>query len=334
MVLAVIATLVGLALLVWAAEIFVDGAVALARALDVSPVVIGAVIVGFGTSLPELLVSGVAAAQDDRALGVGNVVGSNVANLSLVLASAGLITVIVAKGEARRLELPLSLLAAGAFVLVASDGEITRIEGVGLIVALVVALTVILRTSRAADPDLFGPAEELAAESSSVARELWRSVSGLALTAVGAQVAVSGAENVAMELGLSGGFVGFSLVAVGTSLPELVTAVAAVRRGETELVVGNLLGSNIFNSLAVGAAIGLIGPGPVGDDVLTSFGLIIMMVVGLVAGGFLFWGGVGRIRGGILLALWLVALVGLATSDREGEAIGPDRAVVTAVTFE
>ena len=334
MVLAVIATLVGLALLVWAAEIFVDGAVALARALDVSPVVIGAVIVGFGTSLPELLVSGVAAAEDDRALGVGNVVGSNVANLSLVLASAGLITVIVAEGEARRLELPLSLLAAGAFALVASDGEITRIEGVGLIVALVVALTVILRTSRPADPDLFGPAEELAAESSSVARELWRSASGLALTAVGAQVAVSGAENVAMELGLSGGFVGFSLVAVGTSLPELVTAVAAVRRGETELVVGNLLGSNIFNSLAVGAAIGLIGPGPVGDDVLTSFGLIIMMVVGLVAGGFLFWGGVGRIRGGILLGLWLVALVGLATSDREGEAIDPDQAVVTAVTFE
>ncbi|MDH3705307.1 MAG: calcium/sodium antiporter [Acidimicrobiia bacterium] len=329
MLLAIGAALVGLALLIWAADLFVDGAVALAGALDVSPVVIGAVIVGFGTSVPELLVSGLAATQDDRALGVGNIVGSNVANLSLVLASAGLVTLIVA-GAATRRELPLSVIATAGFALTVVDGEITRLEGVALLVGLIVVLAIIIGTSRPADPDLFGPTGELKLASTSVPRELSRTVGGLALTALAAQLVVWGAGNVADELGLSGGFIGFSLVAIGTSLPELVTAITAARRGETELVVGNLLGSNIFNSLAVGSVIALAGPGPIGDDVLTGFGVGVMMVVTIAAAAFLYFGGVARVRSIILLGLWVLALVGLSTSEGQSDDVAGAHAQASA----
>ncbi|MGI9602402.1 MAG: calcium/sodium antiporter [Acidimicrobiales bacterium] len=329
MLLAVIAAVAGLALLIWAADVFVDGAVALADALDVSPVVIGAVVVGFGTSVPELLVSGLAAAEGDSALGVGNIVGSNVANLSLVLASAGILTVVVATGWTRRRELPLSLMATLGFAIAAADGALSRWEGLVLLVALVVALGLIMGTSRPADPDLFPPSVELRLHSTSVARELARAVFGLVLTALGAQLVVWGAGEIADELGLSEGFIGFSLVAIGTSLPELVTAITAARRNEVELVVGNLLGSNIFNSLAVGSLIALIGPGPIGDDVLTGFGLAMMVVVSLLAGFFLLRTGVGRIQSVVLLVLWLVAVVGLATSDGDEDPAATSPVVVS-----
>ena len=324
MLIAVVVAIVGLALLVKAADVFVDAAVVLAKALDVSPVVVGAIVVGFGTSAPELVVSGLAAAQGDRALGVGNVVGSNVANLSLVLAAAGFVAVIGATPTARRREAPLALLATGAFALVIIDGEITRIDGVALAFGLVVVLSIIVVAGRrdvTVQLDVLDPAEELDDEQTSVRGQLLRAAAGLALTVAGAQMVVWGAAQVADELDLSGGFIGFTFVALGTSLPELATAITAGRKGQSELVLGNLLGSNIFNSLAVGSVIGLVSPGAIGDDLLTGFGAIVMMIVTVGAIAFLMTGdGVGKVKAAVLLLVWVVAVAVLSAADEVDES--------------
>ena len=280
---------VGLALLTWAADQFVMGAARLAVVMSVAPVVIGAVIVGFGTSAPEMLVSGLAAAGDDVEIGVGNVVGSNVANLTLILGVASLITAMRTDARILWRELPLTIAATLAFAVLVQDG-VTTAEGAVLFVLLAGALTLILRAGRGAptagDVELSDEVAEFLDDDAppALGREALRTLLGLAGTLAGAQAMVTGASGVASELGLAEGFVGLTLVAVGTSLPELVTSVAAARKGEDELIVGNLLGSNLFNSLAVGGVIGLVGPGTLDDPDLTGFAVVLMVAVALGAG--------------------------------------------------
>ncbi|MDH3293497.1 MAG: sodium:calcium antiporter, partial [Acidimicrobiia bacterium] len=233
---AIIQVAVGLWLLTRAADEFVEGAANVASTLRISPVVIGAVVVGFGTSAPELLVSGLAAWNGDVDLGVGNVVGSNVANLTLVLGAAALIVILrVSPGVLAR-EAPLSLLAVLLFAYFTTGG-LGRIEGIILLVALASAMTWIViggvtQLNEDHSLDEGGP----------LGVQAIRTGVGLVGTVVGAQLLVWGASALADAAGVSGGFVGFTLVAIGTSLPELVTAVAAARKGETELILGNLLG--------------------------------------------------------------------------------------------
>ena len=273
---------VGLFMLARAADMFVDGAAGISRRLGVSPVLIGAVVIGLGTSVPELLVSALAASRGDAALGIGNVIGSNVANLSLVLGVAALITPLAVNASVLRREAPLSLLAVGGFALALQNG-LTRLDGALLLLGLVAAILAIIRTSThglnqalADDVD-----EEFTLLS---ARRLGLvTLIGLVGTTLGAQLLVSGATGLATEAGISEGFVGVTLVAIGTSLPELVTAAHAARRGEDELILGNVLGSNIFNSLLVGGAIAIIAPGRIDDVRLVTVGALGMTVVALVA---------------------------------------------------
>ena len=285
MVLSIAFCVVGLALVTWSADQFVIGAARIAIRLDVSAVVVGAVIVGFGTSAPELLVSTSAAARDDIALGVGNIVGSNVANLSLVLGATALITPVVVHSATLRREAPLSLAAAGAFVLLARNG-ISRADGVLFTILLVSFLGFILLRARQGgfESALTTDVDEVleGVEEISLGQESGRTLLGLAGTVGGAQMLVEGALDIADRAGVSSGFIGLTLVAIGTSLPELVTAVMAARKGATDLIVGNLLGSNVFNSLAVSGAMGLVGPGPIGDDKLASTALGIMMGVAVL----------------------------------------------------
>jgi cation:H+ antiporter len=268
-VVSILASVLGLVLLAKAADQLVAGAARLAALWRVPPIVIGALIIGFGTSAPELMVSGLAAAGGDIGLAIGNVVGSNIANLSLVLGLAALLVpVAVASGVVRR-EMPLSAAAAAVFAVLVWNG-LTPIDGVVLAAGLVAAVAITLRGTRTgSDAELAGEVSEYLAEEDGaptrVGGEVARTLLGLALTLLGAQLLVSGATDIASDLGLSEGFVGLTLVAVGTSLPELVTAIAAARRGEDELIVGNLVGSDILNSLAVGAVIALVGPGALDD---------------------------------------------------------------------
>ena len=282
MIIAVVALLGGLGLLARAADEFVLGAARLSARSNLSPVLVGAVVIGFGTSLPELLVSAIAAGQGDLALGVGNVVGSNAANLTLVLGVAALITPMAVPAGLLRREAPLMAVSVVAFAVVVQGG-MSRPEGIALAVGMATALVIMVRSGGGStSPEV----AELMAERVDLRREVVRTTIGLVLTAASAQLLVWAAGRIADELDLSGGFIGFTAVAMGTSAPELVTAIAAARRRQPELVLGNLLGSNVFNSLGVGGAIALIGPGSVDDDRLVTVGTAVM--VGIVLGAWLF----------------------------------------------
>ena len=303
MFIAALLLIIGLALLFMSGNWLVDGAVSLARALNLSSVVIGAVVLGFGTSAPELVVSTIAAWRGNPALGVGNIVGSNVANLTLVLGSAGLITAVNLTPSVIRREAPLSTISVALFALFVIDGRLSRTDGVFLSALLIATIIYLVRA----------PSENLASSSDnevSTPRSSMKAISGLVGVLAGAQLAVTGATTLAEGWGVSGGFVGFSLVAVGTSLPELVTAIVAARRGETGLMIGNLFGSNIFNSLAVGGAMGLMGAGRINDPSLTRFGIGAMLVVVVLA----YCLGVRKSRISRADALLLLGVYGLTTT--------------------
>lgn len=308
MLIAIVSLLLGLFVLLKAGDLFVDGAVSLAKSLKMSSVVVGAIVLGFGTSAPELVVSTIAASQGNPSLGVGNIVGSNVANLSLVLGVAALVTPIALSSSVIRRQAPLSIAAVFIFALTVADGELTRLDGVILLILLLIAMLILIKTPAEAE-------QPNSVADQSLARSLIFSLLGLGGVLAGAQLAVSGATTLADKWGLSGGFVGFSIVALGTSLPELVTAVAAARKKEAGLIVGNLFGSNLFNGLAGGAAIGLVNAGPIGDAKLTGGGLLAML--GAVAVAYLQGARkrrVGKIDALLLLAIYLAAMLWLGVT--------------------
>ena len=283
MLLALVAIVVGLVALTRGADAFVAGAARLAVALSVPAVVVGAVVVGFGTSAPEMVVSAVASGQGKLEIAAGNIIGSNVANLTLVLGVAALICSIRVDSRVLRREAPLSVGAVGLFGLLVQDG-LTRWEGAVLATCLVAALGLIVRSSGGGNVELEAEVDEYVGSGAvDTRREAVRTLIGLVGVVAGAQLAVWGATGVADELGLAEGFVGLTLIAIGTSLPELVTAIAAARQGEDELIVGNLLGSNIFNSLAVGATAGIVGPGSIDDPALTGFAVVLMVAIAAAA---------------------------------------------------
>ena len=314
MIWALLALLAGLVLLVVAGDHFVAGASRLATALRMRPAVIGAVVLGFGTSAPEMVVSSLAAIDGNPDIGVGNIVGSNVANLSLGLGVAALLMPIPFSRTALRRDVPWSVATAAIFALLVVDGDLTRLEGGLLAVLMALTLVWLIRSSHD-DPVADAGSAGLAQDAGRPLGSLVRAVVGLLGVLVGAQLAVEGATNLAEAWGLSGGFIGFSVVALGTSLPELATVVAAARKGHTELIVGNLFGSNVFNSLAVGGAMGLVGAGAIDSPSLTGLGIGAMMAVVLLAYlGALVGKRAGRIDGIALLAIYAASMILLGTS--------------------
>jgi len=239
-----------------------------------------------------------------------------------VLAAAAVVRTIPVDSATLRREVPISVASVIVFALLV-QGEITRFEG-GIFVALILAFLVfVLRSSSSSDAsfddDVVGIVGDKPVE---VGREAARALIGLALVVVSSYFIVDGAERVANALELSGGFVGFTLVALGTSAPELVTSVQAARQGETELLVGNLLGSNVFNSLAVGGIIGLVGPGPVLDTTLAETGSVLMVVIVITSAVFMLIGGsVGRNKAFVLFFLWAVSVVVLSGGDTAEAAL-------------
>ncbi len=313
MLLGLVFALAGLAVLAVAADHFVRGAARIAVEKRVSPVVIGAVLIGFGTSAPEMVVSGLAAGRGDLDIGVGNIVGSNVANISLVLAAAATVAVVPVSSSTVKREVPISLASVIVFALLI-QGEITRLEGALLALLIAIFLAVVLRAGASGDVSFDDDVSDIVGDEPFHFRyELLRTVNGLVGVVVASWFIVDGAERIAEALELSGGFVGFTLVALGTSAPELVTSVQAARQGETDLLVGNLLGSNVFNSLAVGGIIGLIGPGPIVDTTMAQTGSVLMVGIVLVSAVFMVVGGkVDRPKAFVLFFLWVVSVVVLS----------------------
>jgi cation:H+ antiporter len=313
MLLALVGVVVGLALLTYAADRFVVGAARLSVTLRLSPVVIGAVVIGFGTSAPEMLVSGIAAAQGSLDIAFGNVVGSNVANLTLVLGAAALFTPIAVRSPVLKREAPLSLVAVLVFALLVQDG-LSGLDAVALVAVLVAALVIVLRSARDDDPDLTAEVSEfLDGAPPTTRREVARTVLGLVGTLAGAWLLVWAARTIAAELGMSEAFIGLTVVAVGTSLPELATALQAARKGEPDLIVGNLLGSNLFNATAVGAVAGGLGPRTLADPSIVGPATLLMVGISVLATVFMVSGRrVVRWEGALLLAFYVATLPLLA----------------------
>ena len=333
MVFAVIALVAGIVLLTWAAEKAVISAEELSAHLGISPIIVGALIVGLGTSLPEMVVSGIAAAQRDTIdLAVGNVVGSNAANLTLVLGVGAIITRISGQRSVMRREGVMMVAAAALFTAFAIDGYLDEWEGAVLLAGMVGAAWVVVN-GKGNGYDAPGAADNTtnsttATNSSNtnsngdvratrrytaivataeVRSSMFWAIAGLVGVLIGAQLMVTGAVDVAGEFGASEAFIGLTVVAIGTSLPELATTVASARRNSVDLVVGNLIGSNLFNSLAVGGLAGLVGTGIIEESIGPS-----MLVMLFVSATLIAWGASGRpiTRGiGISLVLSYVVVI-------------------------
>jgi cation:H+ antiporter len=268
---ALLALVVGLALLVWSADPFVDGAAATAAHLGMPPLLIGMVIVGFGTSAPEILVSAVAASSGVPGLAIGNALGSNIANIGLVLGVAVLIRPLTASSILLRRELPVLLAATFLPALLYVDGQLSRPDAGVLILSLfLLVYWLVVTSASAATTNPIGL--ENSAESPQIeplAKTATWLVIGLTALLVGAQLIVFGAEQAARTLGISEVVIGLTVVAIGTSLPELAVAVTGAVKNEPDLVIGNVIGSNIFNILGVIGTAGLIAPYRFETEILT-----------------------------------------------------------------
>ena len=294
---------IGLVVLVVASDRVVVSAVRISLRLGVSTVLIGALIVGLGTSIPELLVSSIAAAQDSLDVAAANVVGSNAANVTLVLGAAAVLAPVAAPLHNLRRETPLMVLAVGALAFVIFDDRVTRTEAIALLAGLVVALILLIVWSRSNPPEVEEDEEAL---ESSPALEFVYGLIAIAATVAGAKILLDGALDIGERLDWPATFLGL-LLGVGTSLPELATAMAAARRKESDLVLGNVIGSNIFNSLAVAGTAGLVGPGLLADfDGVAIWGMlaaVLLAVVAMITGRK-----ISRLEGLLLLGVF----VGLA----------------------
>lgn len=302
--------LLGLVVLTIAADQLVAGAGRLATMLRVAPVVVGVVVIGLGTSAPEFLVSGVASAQGSAGIAMGNLIGSNIINLTLILGVAALVAPVLVRSSVPAREAPLTVAAVVVFGGLALFGLGLK-AGIALAVLGAAALVALVRLSRVKPGDpLPGEVVQLLdpPPRRAWAREAVRAVLGLAGTLAGAHLVVTNAATLALRWGVPDTVVGFTLVALGTSLPELVTAVQAQRRGEADLLVGNLLGSNLFNSLIGGAIVGLAAGRSAATGV--TYPVVAAMVgVSVLAWLLLFRGyRVSRVEGMVLLGVYLATL--------------------------
>jgi len=293
----------GLVALTLGADRFVVSAARISETLGISPILIGALVIGLGTSAPEMLVSALAAGRGEIDIAVGNIVGSNTANVTLVLGATALVATAPARVRTIRREGVTMLVGLIVLTVLLWDRSLTRWEAVGLGAGMVVAAALLVYWARRDVAEGLEPPDKEWWEGS-VGREVAIGLGTLVVTLVGADLLVRGASRLAADLGITAAFVGLVIVAVGTSLPELATAMAAARRRETDLVLGNVLGSNLFNSLAVGGIAGLVGPGAVSATFRPA--MVLMVASGALA-GVLVWTGrrLERWEGAVLLAVFL-----------------------------
>ena len=326
MILSIVAIVVGLFLLVWSADRFVDGAVGVARFFGMSTFLIGMVIVGFGTSAPEMVVSILSAMNDTPQLALGNAYGSNIANIALILGVTALIAPVVVQKQAMSRDIPVLIAMTALTVLLLVDGNVSLIDGAVLLVAFVAIMGFnILSELRAkrkrrksGGASDISEVEEIPAEGVSIGKAVLSLLVGLVLLIVSSRMLVWGAVYMAHALGVSDLLIGLTIVAVGTSLPELASSIAAARRGENDLAVGNIIGSNIFNTLVVVGLASVIAPIKAADPEVMSRDVPIMSALTLLL--FLICipvkkkngkrvSGFGRIGGALFLSLYVAYLV-------------------------
>ena len=305
-----IAIIGGFALLVWGADRFVTGAAATAANLGVSPLLIGLTIVGFGTSAPEILVSAMASWNGNPALAIGNGIGSNITNIALILGITALVIPLQINSGILRRELPMlmitSLIVYGLFL----DKILDFNDGVILLLGLVVMLgwTIYLGlSSRKSDPMADEYAAELPTKMSTPTALFWL-LAGIIVLLVSSRLLVWGAVEIATHFGISDLIIGLTIVALGTSLPELAASIASALKNEHEIAIGNIIGSNMFNMLAVLGIPGIISPGPVENAVVSRdfpimLGLTLALII-MATGWRSRAGQINRVEGALLLSVY------------------------------
>lgn len=313
MLLAFIAVVVGLVLLIWSADRFVEGAAVTARHFGMPALLIGMVIVGFGTSAPEMVVSALASMQGNPGLALGNAYGSNISNIALILGVTAVLGPIAVHSQVLKKELPIltAVTALAAFQLL--DGHLSRLDALVLILVFAGVMGWSIWQGLSGRGDALG--EEMEPELEREEKEMpfpwavfWL-VTGLLVLVVASRVLVWGAVTIAQGFGVSDLIIGLTIVAVGTSLPELASSVAAARKGEHDIALGNVIGSNLFNTLAVVGIAGAIAPLAVAPEVLTRDVLVMsVLTVSLFVLGYGFRGTQGRIgrKAGVVLLLTFV----------------------------
>ena len=314
------AILVGILFLVWGADRFVDGASGLARNLGISTLVIGLTVVGFGTSAPEILVAAVAAFEGNPSIGVGNALGSNIANVALVLGVTALVTPLLVKSKVLRREFPVLVLAMMAAFILLLDNHLGRLDGVLMLCSITVIIFMLVRISRKSEADdpLLEELDMEIPQATTAGKSVGLFVVGLVVLLVGSQALVWGASNVAKVLGMSDLVIGLTIVAIGTSLPELAASVTAALKNEHDMVIGNVIGSNMFNLLAVLAMPGIIAPSMLAPEVLSRDYLVMFVLtiaLLLMARGLHGKGNVTRVEGGLLLSAYVGYLGWLYVSE-------------------
>jgi len=306
----IFALIAGLALLVWSADRFVEGSASTARHYGMPPLLIGMVIVGFGTSMPEMVVSAISAFQGNPGIALGNAYGSNITNIALILGLTALISPIAVHSQVLHKELPIltaiSILAAWQLW----DGEITRFDASILLGVFVGLMTWTVWQGLRKKDDTLGKEmeQELDVHAMPLARALFWLFLGLVLLIVSSRILVWGAVEIAHGFGVSDMIIGLTIVAVGTSLPELASSIIATRKGEHDIALGNILGSNLFNTLAVVGIAGMIHPMDVGPEVFSRDMLVMVaLTVSLffICYGFKGPGRINRVEGGTLLICYI-----------------------------
>lgn len=300
MIVNILMIIAGVVLVLWGADRLTDGAVALAERMNIPQIVIGLTIVALGTSAPEFCVSLVSALKGTADLAVGNVVGSNIFNTMLIVGVAAMVAPMTILPSTIKKDVPVALVASVALtVMVLMDGDLSRVDAALLFVGFLAFMWITLRGAKGSHAI---EQEQAAPRGYSVLKSLLLLALGLACLVVGSNIFVDGAANVAQELGVSEAVIGLTIVAGGTSLPELATSVVAARKGNSGIAIGNVLGSNVMNILLILGGAGLISP---------------MYVKGITIVDF-------TVMTGSMLLLWLFSYTKLTVARWEG-------AVLTAI---
>ncbi|WP_373767354.1 calcium/sodium antiporter [Glaesserella sp.] len=277
---AVLAIIGGLIILVWSADRFVDGSASTARHFGMPPLLIGIVIIGFGTSAPEMIVSASSAMQGASGIALGNAYGSNITNIALILGVTAMIRPITVHSAVIYKELPILLVITFFSAYLLYDATVTRMEAVVLLAIFAVYMLWTIALGIKSRNDSIAKSESLEDDNFKmpIGKALFWIVIGLTLLVISSQLLVWGAIEVARFFGVSDLIIGLTIVAVGTSLPEFASSIVAARKGESDLALGNIVGSNLFNALAVVGVAGVIEPMQVSPEVFSRDMLVMTAV--------------------------------------------------------
>ncbi|SEL12848.1 calcium/sodium antiporter [Halomonas daqiaonensis] len=315
--------LAGLCFLLVGAEMLVRGASRLAARLGISPLVIGLTVVAFGTSSPELAVSIKASLADQAGIAMGNVVGSNIFNVLFILGLSAMVTPLVVAQQLIRFDIPLMVALSAALLLLVLDGQLSRLDGLLLAAGLVAYIAFLLYQNARSRLDTTAESDSTPPASNAWVVNLVLVVAGLALLVLGSRWLVEGAVTFASYLGVSEQVIGLTIIAAGTSLPEVMTSLIAALRGERDIAVGNVVGSNVFNILGVLGVSSLIASsGITVPPAMISFDIPVMLAVAVACLPICFTGGViQRWEGALLLGYYIAYTLYLILATTQHDAL-------------